>query len=432
MVDLFRVVSTHDLTGFSLHSKKIQDLVTIWAENGYYDDSSIQKLRDTIAKPTTVRSSNIGGSPKILNGTLGGTFGEQNIKAQYFIPATHGDSATPYYDLPAGNMMPHIVPNLTTPINPQSVKPLQFARGLAKEDLIIAMKCFMKDIGMNVGSGEQENICVDINDLGQPAFRDETTGDLIGADGYYGWSRAFCQKMRLRQHASERDKVSRNIRDAEQSWNPRKRPRYNRSESSTGSNRSRSSSTTSYLSPPRRRKSSRQGTRQRSYSRGRSPLDHNSGARLRSTTRSSSYSPPPPPHPLNVNRQTPIPVETQHSTGFPMPRSNNHPQSLHQSYPLGPGGMLIPPPPPPNFQGIWPPPPPPPPPAAQLSRNFIPPGSSYPTFQNFAPPHPPGATSSGQFPFVHGYLGHPRGSANSNSQVQQEPPAANYQNDGYS
>lgn len=431
MIDLFRIASADDSTGSSLHNKNIQDLVTIWAEKGYYDDRSIQKLRDTIVKPVIVESSDTDGSLKIPNGTIGATLSEQNIEAQYFMPVTHGDSATPYYDLPAGNMMPHIVSNLIKPINPQSVKPLHFTRGAATEDLVIAMKYFMKDISMNVGSGEQVNNCVDINDLGQPTFRDESTGDLIGADGYYGWSRAFCEKMRLRQNASGRyTKVSGNIRDAEQSWNPRKRPRYNRSESNTSSNRSRSRSTASHLSPPRRRTPSRQGTRQRPYSRGRSPIGHNSTAGLRSTTRSNSYSPPPPPHPPNVNRQTPIPVETQHSKGFHLPRSDTLPQTLHQSYPFGPGGMPIPPPPPPNFQGIWPPPPPPPP--AQLSQNFIPPGSSYPAFQNFAPPHPSGAPISGHFPFVHDYLGHPQVSASSNSRVPQEPSAANHQNDRYS
>lgn len=414
VVDLFRVASTYDLSRSKSQNRKIQNLLSIWALHGYYDDSSIQKLRDTIAAPINGNISNVDESSKVLNGTPGGILEDEKSEVRCSMPATHGDPATPYYDLPAGNMMPHIFPNSGTPINPQALKPLQFGKASATEDLVMAVKNFMKDISMSVGSAEHDNVCVDINDLGQPSFRDGCTGELIQADGYYGWSKEFCEKMRLRQNRQKRYvKSSRTNKDVDRSWSPRKRPRYSRSESSNGSRRSRSSSPASYRGAPRRGSSPRREVRQRSYSRGRSspsqiqsstnrPRSRSiSRSRLRSASRSNSYSPPPPQHPPNLQQRTPNSMKAKHSQDFPLPRSNALPPPIHQNFLLGPGGMPIPPPPPPNFKGIWPPPPPPPPPPpAQLPPNFIPSGSPYPAFQSFAPTHPPGIPNTGSFPFV--------------------------------
>lgn len=446
VIELLRIASAHDSTRSQFYNKKIEDLITIWAAHGYYDDTSIQKFKDIIVKSTNGHISDADESSKTRNGTLPATLGDEKFEIQCLMPTTHGDSTTPYYDLPAGNMMPHIVPNLATPINPQVVKPLQFGKGSAKEDLVTAIKKFMKDISLNVGSAKHDNICVDINDLGQPTFRDGASGDLIVADGYYGWSRGFCEKMRSRRNITGRyAKVPRMNKDAERSWSPRKRPRYNRSESSDGSDRSRSSSAASYLSPPRRGASPRQEARPHSYSRGRSSLGHtqssasrlrsrsNSRARLRSTTRSNSYSPPPPPHLSNLQQQTPNSMEAQYPQEFSLPHPNALPPPMHQSYPLGPGGVLIPPPPPLNFKGIWPPPPPPPPAAAaQLSRQFVPSGSPYSAFQNFAPPHPPVVPNPGHFPFVQGPPDYQIFSRSANPRPQQDPPAPDYQSGRYS
>lgn len=442
VVELLRIASTYDLSRSKSQNRKIENLVSLWTVHGYYDDSSIQKLRDTIAKSTNGDIFDADESSKPLNGTPGATLEDEKSEVRCFMPATHGDASTPYYDLPAGNMMPHIFPNSTTPINPQVLKPLQFGKASAKEDLVMAVKSFMKDISMNVGSAMHDNMCIDINDLGQPTFRDEGSGELIEADGYYGWSREFCEKMRLRQNGRRRYvKGPRMDKDAERSWSPRKRPRYNRSESSNGSGRSRSSSPANYRGPPRRGTPPRREARQRSYSRGRSsPGQMQSGTsrprsrsisrtRQRSATRSNSYSPPPPHHPPNLQQRAP---NAKHSQEFTLPGPNALPPSIHQNFLLGPGGMPIPPPPPPNFKGIWPPPPPPPPPPSQLSQNFIPSGSPYPTFQNFAPPHPSVAPNTGSFPFVQPPPDYQPFSSNSNQRSRQDSAAADFQGGRYS
>lgn len=415
VAELFRLASTNDSSSSKTQNRKIEHLVGIWTVHGYYDDSSIQKLRDTIAKSTHEDVLDADESSKPTNGTPGATLGDEKSDFRCVMPATHGDSSTPYYDLPVGNMMPHIFPNSIAPINPQVLKPLQFGKASVNEDLLMAVKKFMKDISMNVGPAKHDNTCIDINDLGQPTFRDGATGDLIEADGYYGWSREFCEKMRLRQNGRRRyAKGSRTNKGIERSWSPRKRPRYNRSESSNGSDRSRSSSPSSYRGPPRRGMSPRREARQRSYSRGRLSPGHIqsstnrprsrsvSRTRLPSATRSNSYSPPPPHHPSNSQQRSQNSMETKYSQEFSSPRSNALPPPIHQNFLLGPGGMPIPPPPPPNFKGIWPPPPPPPPAAGggQLPQNFVPSGNPYPAFQNFATLHPPPFPSTGPFPFV--------------------------------
>lgn len=451
VVELLRIASTYELSRSKSQSRKIENLVNIWTVHGYYDDSSIQKLRDTIAKSTNGDVLDADESSKTVNGTPGPTLDDEKSDVRCFMPATHGDSSTPYYDLPVGNMMPHIFPNSTTPINPQVLKPLQFGKASAREDLLMAVKIFMKDISMNVGSAKHDNMCIDINDLGQPTFRDGATGDLIDADGYYGWSREFCEKMRLRQNVRRYAKGSRMNKGAERSWSPRKRPRYNRSESSKGSDRSRSSSPVSYRGPPRRRTSPRREARQRSYSRGRSSPGHiksstnrprprsASRTRPRSATRSNSYSPPPPHHPPNSQQRAQNSIESNHSQEFPLLRSNALPPQIHQNFLLGPGGMSIPPPPPPNFKGIWPPPRPPPSGGpggpggpGQLPQNFIPSGHPYPAFQNFAPPHPPAVANTGPFPFVQTPPDYQRFSSSSNLRPQQDPGAASFQGDRYS
>ncbi len=438
ILDLLRLASAPDSTGDKPKNTNIQDLVSVWAANSYFDDASIQKLKDIITRSSNAEISDIDGNSKASNETLKATGGEQKSEAQCLMPATHGDSATAYYDLPAGNMMPHIIPNLGTPINPQLVKPIQLAKGCVTDDLVTAMKMFMNDIRMNVGSDKHDNLCADINDMGQPTFRDENTGDLIRADGYYGWSRVFCEKMRSRMNVTRQyARGSRNHRDDQRSWSPRKRPRYNRSESRSGSDRSQSRSTASYLSPPRRGMSSRQDARQRSYSRGRSPASHiqsttirpqsrsTSRARLRTAARSNSYSPPPYNPPIFQPQTS---SSMQLSQDSPLQRPNALAPSVYQSYPAEAGGMLIPPPPPPgpNFNGIWPPPPPPP---AQIARHFVPSGSPYPGFPSSASPHPPGVASSGPFPFVHGPLDHQRTPAGSTPWAAQEPREVDYRDD---
>ncbi|KAI4125559.1 MAG: hypothetical protein LQ347_005339 [Umbilicaria vellea] len=203
LVNLVGSAAAFDSKAFSKHHKRIEELLDIWEANGYYQSSYVQKLHET-----AINAANLGYSG---TGTIGLQLGDAvraplhpssaSKDAPYVMPANHGDPSAPYYDLPAGNMMPHIIPDSTTPINPQLVKALQFVAGPADENLVMAVKDFMKDVEVLFGTEEQHDAAstVDIDELGQPTLHDEISGEPIGGEGYYGWSKAFCRKMKRRE-----------------------------------------------------------------------------------------------------------------------------------------------------------------------------------------------------------------------------------------
>ena len=389
LVDLFGAVSTYESERYSNHHKKVQDLLGLWDHKGYYQSPYINKLREIAAS-----SAALGGSEgsKPANGApeeeLIETYtGKKD--APYIMPASHGDPSTPYYDLPAGNLLPHIIPNSTVPINPQQVKPLRFDVRPAEESLMRAVKNFMKDIdSLDIPIGnDEEHIECDIDELGQPMIRDEETGELVRGEGYYGWSKTFCEKMKMRRDGMEIvGESTRRIDDMDRSSSPRKRRRY----SPSGSSRRSYSSSRSISRSPRRGSHSKSPSRQRS----------------------SSYSPPPvlsapqQQQPKLTHNVPPPPPPPSQASSYPLPVP--FPPDLARGFPLGPGGLPIPPPPP-NYKGPWPPPPPPLPPSGVplphggLYPNFplIPPSSSSPPlgargFSNSTPPPLPQVATGSQ------------------------------------
>ena len=384
LIDLLGYASAYDPAKFARHHKKLNELLDIWVQHGYYQPGYIDKLRETVVNAAGSGYTGGDGGLRPQNGTFEDTEGGPKKDLPYIMPASHGDSSTPYYDLPAGNMMPHIVPNSSIPINPKLVKPLQFVAGPADENLAVAMAEFMKDVALLYGTGPdlQVDVMGDIDELGQPAIRDEITGDLIEGEGYYGWSRAFCEKMKRRRDSKgPLVKGSRRGRSADRSASPFKRRRYSYSESS----RSRS------RSPSRARSRSREGrriSRKRSYSSPRSSSRGQRGFQARDRdglgsrrrnmsgrrSRSPSYSPDRHQPMVTAHPQTSAILQP------PAPSSAPHPlPTPFSGIPLGPNGLPIPPPPPPNYKGPWPPPPPP-----------LPvPGGAYPPFSALVPPPPP-------------------------------------------
>ncbi|KAL2054348.1 hypothetical protein ABVK25_005489 [Lepraria finkii] len=324
------------------------------------------------------------------------------------MPASHGDPSTPFYDLPAGNLLPHIMPNSATPINTQLVKPLQLVAGPADESLATAVKDFLQQVesldGVSVGD---DGIDVDLDELGQSVLRDEITGDVLEGEGYYGWSRAFCERMkRRREDIGDFSKVAGRDVSTDGSLSPRKRRRHSDSGSSRSRGRSRSSSLgsregTRYRNRRPSSSRSRNGSReQRRYHTLRSR------SRSRSKSRSASYS---PLQTMPAFQQPPSATNAQPSFHAqpqgPSPPPPPFPHPFSQGFPLGPGGGPIPPPPPPNYQGQWPPPPPPMPnlnAAGPLNFAPQPPLPAGPrVYQNQGPPtFPPGPQSNfqGQMP----------------------------------
>ncbi|KAL8827786.1 MAG: hypothetical protein Q9191_002975 [Dirinaria sp. TL-2023a] len=407
LVELFRHASASGGEAYSKHHRKILALIDLWEEKDYYPRAYLDEIRYiTRTVPSTgfpVKDGDTGGSNAKAE-----ELNEHQRDSPFILPANHGDISTPFYDLPAGNMMPHIIPNLPAPIKPQLVKPLQFAAGPADEALVAAVKVLMKDIDSLYGKGDwyDDNAIADIDALGQPAIRDELAGETIDGEGYYGWSKAFCEKMQ-RRRGGEKNSVTHTGRDlsSESSLSPRKRRRYS---DSTSRGRSRSPSRSISHSPPRSNsqnwntaskgqrpspsravspRQSRGRSDRRRYEDSRSPRRSRQRERSVSRSRSSSIG-------RSIASSTVLQAQPIRSGNRPSPRpSLPLPAALNGAFPIGPNGLPIPPPPPPNYTGPWPPPPPPLPSSTQRPQSQ---GNSshFPTFIS-PPPAPPPSTRPG-------------------------------------
>ena len=358
LIDLFGAASAYSLEVYAQQHRCITDLLDIWEGNGYYQPSFIQKLRDTVSISSKADLENPGEGAKPSEEV----WAKERKDAPYILPASHGDSMTPFHDLPAANMMPHIVPNSAKPIKPQYMKPLQFTAGPADEDLVIAVRGFLTNVdSLDAHEFENEKDHMDVDELGQSILSDEVAGNLQGGNGYYGWSRAFCEKMKQRGIGlGHIGKIVGRAISTERSLSPDRRGRYSGSGSSRSRDRNFGQSRSSSIS-------SNQGARRRNFPRSSSKSRESSresrkyrSLRSRSQSRSSSYSPPQAasvlPKPLPPARSQVM--QHNHAQGPSPPAPMPFPRPFSKGYLAGPGGIPIPPPPP-NYNGPWPPPPPP-------------------------------------------------------------------------
>ncbi|OXV08695.1 hypothetical protein Egran_03550 [Elaphomyces granulatus] len=367
IIDLIACAASYDRDKNPRHYRRLDILLDLWEQNGYYNPEYIKKLHEAVRHSGSVDA--IKASVGIKDQPTDSQKTQTPRDVPFVMPATHGDLSTPFYDLPAGNFVPHIIPNSPTAIRPDAVKPMQFPAGPADEKLVVALKTFLKDVDRIYGSEElphDENAVVDIDELGQQVVRDEITGEIIDSDTYYGWSRTFCQQMKKRQGMNDFESLSRS-----RSWSrgrsqsPRKRRRYS-DDSLSNASRSRPAwrpGSRSYSRERRPRRRYDSGSQLRSTSRASDRADRSrsrSKSRSPSNSRARSYSPQPasprsfpPRHAYPAFRSVPQP---------PPPPPPPPPPAPHQSHQFAYNGgqQYNPiPPPPPSYHGPWPPPPPP-------------------------------------------------------------------------
>ena len=383
LLDLVRAAATHDASVYSKQNRRINVLLDIWGKSNYFQSSFIAALHE---QTTKVGKADHAGSGELAVDTNGKNCNMEDLDrgngdAPFLMPATHGDSSAPYYDLPAANMMAQIIPNLPDPIKPQFLKPLQFTPGPADPSLVIAMKDFLKDVDILYGDKDdtREAVLVDVDEFGRIISRDGTTGEVVEVESYYGWSKTFCEKMQRKKIGKQDDSWSRGRSESfDRIQSPRKRRRHMSSQSSRSRSHTRSRSTSRYdrrSSPSKLQKYPRMRSRSRSITTSRSPPFRRRDSR--SHSRSKSYS---PPRPLQTQQPflQPVPPPQPHLQGQPPPPLP-FPNPFPHGIPLGPDGLPLPPPPPPNYTGPWPPPPPP---LGPNGAPFVPPGL-------FVPPPPP-------------------------------------------
>lgn len=393
MVDLLGHAAAYDRQKYPRHHRRLDDLLDIWSAHGYFSPELIHKLREVVENGAAAGDALP--SNDVLLDEAETSKKQPGKGAPFIMPSTHGDPATPYYDLPAGNMVPHMIPNSTVPLRAESIKPLQFLAGPADETLVKGLKGFLKDVDQIYGTEElvKDDANLDVDELGQRVARDEITGDILDGETYYGWSRAFCQQMKRKTPDGSRSRS----RSRSRARNDLKRRRYSDSSMSHDSRRS--------------------GSRSRSRSRPDRREDYQSESgsrpRRRSQSRESPYSPEelPPRH---------FPPRWQPHQPPPPPTNHNHPPFPPSNPPhnaqYAPPGANFPPAFPPPYTGPWPPAPPPnmpgvafppagpgptpsafPPPFVGSASMPLPPGQSH-----FPPPHSggqhgvPGGSSGGR------------------------------------
>ncbi|KAL8873074.1 MAG: hypothetical protein Q9174_001395 [Haloplaca sp. 1 TL-2023] len=363
VLQLFALVSAYSPSEYPQHFRKLHGLLDIWAENQYYPLAFIEKLRETVEKEGSLSgASNEFHEPAALaRGAVEAANVESRKNAPYIMPPSHGDISDPFYDQPAGNLLPHIIPNSMVPIKPHLVQPLQLNAGSASENLANAVEALLQNAATIYGAKRhgRDTSKLDFNALGQPVVVNGSSSNAAGSEGYYGWSKSFCTKMKLRD---DRDTSRSPVRHHHLNQKHRTPANY----SSSDASRSRSRSMSTSRSPPYRRGSLRQ--RQRSSdsasgSRGRRNLrrsnqepgmlnqTRNGSRSPRSRSSGESYSPPDIAPPQHVETSP----DKRFDNGSPpngMAHAIQPPPFLAQAM-LGPGQVPIPPPRPPNYSGPW-------------------------------------------------------------------------------
>ncbi|KAI9807077.1 MAG: hypothetical protein M1825_005794 [Sarcosagium campestre] len=182
------------------HQRKIRELLNLWRKHQIYEESIIKNLQSIVDDAESTELSLSDGADLLLgkdpDASAKAKSGEKELP--FVIPATHGDPSIPYYDLPAGNMMPHIVPDDPTPINPAMVRPLQFVTGPAAESLVTAVKDFLHEADriFDCVKHDEELILADVDELGRYVIRDEINGVTRQVESYYGWTKSFCENVK--------------------------------------------------------------------------------------------------------------------------------------------------------------------------------------------------------------------------------------------
>lgn len=343
MVDLLGHAAAYDRQKHPKHHSRLDQLLGYWSDHKYFSFDLIQQLREVVRNGATTEPAP-SPSNDVSVGEADPTKKQSRKDAPVIVPPTHGDSAIPRHDLPAGNLVPHVIPNSSIPVYADSMKPLQFMAGPAAAELVHTLKSFLNAEDEATGT---EDLAHDeggrnvINGLALVVPQNETARDY-DSEAYFAWAPAFGQQTQEISPGSSPSRSSRSrSRSHSRARNELKRRRDSDSPLSRDGRRS--------VSPPW--KQSRRDDHEEFRDRSRSP-------------RESSYSPPPPTqfHPP-VSGTWPGPPP-------PMP-----------TMPFPPSGPWMGP-------SAFPPPYPGPPPPMSMPMP-MPPGQSFPGGQlHFPPPHP--------------------------------------------
>ncbi|TID22899.1 putative glutamate-tRNA ligase [Venturia nashicola] len=344
IVDLVKDAASFDQHTNRKHHERLNLLLQLWEEKAYFDSNFGADLASVMASegksvPSRARDG-VGAKDKTEN---------LSKKENWTLPSQHGETGTPWYDLPAACWLPSIETLMEyreryprrrrKGMDPRNIKPLRFHPGPVDPKLAKAVQQLIKDADSiySFSLDDEQNIKSDYDRMGQKLLikktRKERDGQkvrLVTGDTYYGWTRDFAEKM-YKARKLAREEAS-------------ERARRKGSEPSERSDSSRSPS-------PEPTSLKRKWDGKDSSPPSRAPT----GPRRNSLSSSS--------RPNSSDGRSYEPPQPQFNPAFPPPPPMQQP---YQGYPTPPpppghGGYQAPPPPPPaGWQAPWPPAPPPP------------------------------------------------------------------------
>ncbi|KAJ5575647.1 RNA polymerase II large subunit CTD [Penicillium sp. DV-2018c] len=161
--------------------RRLDTLLDIWSEHKYFHPDLVSKLREVV-----ISTAAVGFTPSV-DDIADAEDKKVGKEEPWIMPAIHGDSSTPWYDLPAGCWLPHIIPNKTIPIRPADIKPVRVQPGPASPRLINAVKESIEYANRLYDSENPlDDVTKDLDALGQ----------VVNGERYYGWSVEFCEKIK--------------------------------------------------------------------------------------------------------------------------------------------------------------------------------------------------------------------------------------------
>ena len=187
---LVRLASAADYSS-DVHTSKLFELFALWRVEQYLEPNALLELQE-IAQ----HSEN---AVRVIDNAQAESDTDPSPTTPLLMPASHGDAFMPFHDLPAATMIPYIIPNSAQPLDPHLIKPLHLVPGLATK----AMSQHLRDLlaeGERMYSADSPSttrVNSDIDPLGQFVEVDRTEVLESKVDSYYGWSRQFCQMMKV-------------------------------------------------------------------------------------------------------------------------------------------------------------------------------------------------------------------------------------------
>ncbi|KAL8806023.1 MAG: hypothetical protein Q9200_005195 [Gallowayella weberi] len=182
IAQLVGLAAAHNPGKHPQHFSRLSDLIDVWSEGDYFPTTFITGLQRTVSDASDGNVSSTGAAmpqdgwrPTAEVGT-----GDSQKEAPFIMPSSHGDPSIPFYDLPAGNLMPCIVPNSSVPISSLMVKPLQMRAGPADEKLARAVKVFLRDAEAiyRPKMPEEEYDKFEIDELGQTVLFNDNSEEV--------------------------------------------------------------------------------------------------------------------------------------------------------------------------------------------------------------------------------------------------------------